>query len=152
MGVAVPDDLMEFLRVGQQLEYDAEDAPTGRITLHALGELSVGLVWINARPMRNPQGDPHAGEGGHYAIPAVNLVARTEEYSTGEYMLLWLPEEEQYGTWDCDHAELMSFPGVTWTDIAADPLEYIMAACDMSEPGVPVVPYAKYPYRSGSPL
>ena len=152
MGVAMPDDLLEFLRNGRQLDYDAEDAPTGRVTLRLVGELSVGLVWINARPTHDPQGDPHAGEGGHYVIPAVNLVAMTEEYDTGEYMLLWLPEERQYGTWDCDHAVLLSFPGVTWTDIAADPVEYIMAACDMSEPGVAVVPYAKYPYRSGRPF
>ena len=103
------------------------------------------------RPAKDPQGDPHAGESGYYAIPAVNLVADAEGYEP-EYILLWLPNEQAYGTWDTDHAELLVFPDVSWTDIAADPLPFVAAQWDGPEPGVPFVPYPKYPYKPGRPF
>ena len=150
MPVAVSDDLRTFLRGRKQLEYDANECKPGQIKLLPFSKLKVGGVWMNTRPKKKPQGDPHAGEDGHYAIPAVNLVAVAEDYDP-EYILLWLPGEGLYGTWDGDHAELLVFPGITWTDIAADPLPYIAAQWDGPEPGVPFVPYPKYPYRPGHP-
>ena len=149
MAIAVPDDLRSFLRSRKQLEYDTTACEPGQITLLPLSKLKVGQVWVNTRPKKRPQGDPHAGKEGHYPIPSVNLVADAEGYDP-EYILLWLPEEGLYGTWDCDHAELRVFPEVTWTDIVADPLPYISAQWEGM--GVPFIPYPKYPYHPGHPF
>jgi hypothetical protein len=152
MPVAIPDDLREFLRKKKQLEYDASECEPGQIKLLPLSKLKLGEVWINAEAKKKKRGgDPHAGEEGYYAIPAVNLVAEAEEYEP-DFILLWLPEEELYGTWDCDHWELLVFPDVTWTDIAEDPLPYVAAQWDGPDPGVPLVPYPKYPYHPGRPF
>jgi hypothetical protein len=148
MAVAVPDDLQAFLRGRKQLEYQAMDCEPGWIKLLPLSKLRLGEVWINARPTKKAKGDPHAGEDGHYTIPAVNLVADAEDYDP-EFILLWLPEEGLYGTWDSDHAELLVFPGVSWADIAADPRRYIAAQWDVPGPGVAFVPYPKSPYHPG---
>jgi hypothetical protein len=150
MAADVPDDLRAFLRARKQLRYDGTECEPGKIKLLPLSKLAVGAVWINARPAKDPQGDPHAGEDGHYSIPAVNLVAEAEDY-TPDFILLWLPGESQYGTWDDDHAELLVFPRVTWADIVADPLPYVGAQWNGGDPGVPFVPYPKYPYRPGRP-
>ena len=151
MAADVPDDLRAFLRGRKRLRYDAAECEPGRITLLPLSKLAVGMVWVNARPADDPRGDPHAGGDGHYAIPAVNLVATAEDYDP-EYILLWLPGEGLYGTWDNDHAELWVFPGATWADIAADPATYVSAQWDGPDQAVPFVPYPKYPYRPGRPF
>ncbi|WP_020472845.1 hypothetical protein [Zavarzinella formosa] len=150
MAVAVPEDLQAFLRNRKKLKYDTSECEPGQIKLLPLSKLKVGMVWINTCPKKKPQGDPHAGEDGHYAIPAVDLVADAEGYDP-QFILLWLPTEEQYGTWDSDHAELFVFPGVTWTDIAADPLPYVNAQWDGPDESTRVTPYPKYPYRPGRP-
>jgi hypothetical protein len=150
MAVAIPDDLRAFLRARKQLEYDASDCEPGQIKLLPLSKLKAGEVWVNARPKKKPQGDPNAGGDGYYAIPAVNLVADAEDYDP-EFILLWLPDEQLYGTWDSDHAELFVFPDVTWLDIAADPLPYVNAQWDGPDESTRLVPYPKYPYRSGRP-
>ena len=150
MAVDLPDDLRAFLSARKRLRYAADECEPGRIRLLPVGKLAVGEVWVNARPADDPQGDPLARGEGHYAIPAVNLVAAAEDHDP-EYILLWLPGEGVYGTWDSDHGELLVFPGVTWSDIAADPLPYSAAQWDGPEPGVPFVPYPRYPYRTGRP-
>jgi hypothetical protein len=150
MSVEVPDDLRAFLSARKRLKYDADECEPGRIKLLPISKLATGQVWINARPADDPRGDPYAGEDGHYAVPAINLVAEAEGYDP-EYILLWLPGEGLYGTWDSDHAELLVFPGVTWSDIVDDPLPFIAAQWDGPEPGVPFVPYPKYSYRPGRP-
>ena len=150
MAVTIPDDLRAFLRGRKQLQYDASECEPGQIKLLPLSKLKLGEVWINASDKKKRGGDPHAGEDGHYAIPAVNLIAEAEEYEP-DFILLWLPGEESYGTWDCDHAELLVFPGVTWDDIAADPLPYVASQWDGLESAVPLLPYPKYPYRPGRP-
>ncbi|MEI7686115.1 MAG: hypothetical protein WCL32_13910 [Planctomycetota bacterium] len=151
MALVIPDDLQAFLRGRKQLKYDASECEPGQIKLLSLSKLAESEIWINARPAKDPQGDPHAGEEGYYGIPAVNLVADAEGYEP-EYILLWLPGEQMYGTWDTDHAELFVFPDVTWANIVADPLPYVAAQWEGGDPGVPFVPYPKYPYREGRPF
>lgn len=49
--------------------------------------------------------------------------------SAGAYdpdgVLAWFPELGEYGAWDCDHHTLITFPGVAWSDIVAEPIWYI---------------------------
>jgi hypothetical protein len=151
MAVSVPDDLQEFLRGRKRLRYDSGACEPGQIELLPLSKLEIDSIWINARPTADPKGDPHAGEDGYYDIPAINLVAEAEGYDP-EFILLWLPDEGMYGTWDNDHAELFVFPKVTWTDIVADPLPYVAAQWEGGDPGVPFVPYPKYPFHDGRPF
>lgn len=49
--------------------------------------------------------------------------------SAGAYdpdgVLAWFPELGEYGAWDCDHHTMITFPGVSWSDIVAEPTWYI---------------------------
>ncbi len=150
--IQLPNDLVAFLSEGRQLNYDTSKCEPGQIKLVPYGTYQLGEVWI--KPDSHPAAakNPHAGEKGYYAIPAINLVSQAKGYNP-QFILLWLPESGEYGTWDCDHWELRVFPGVTWTDIAASPLKYINAQWypDDVENEV-LVPWPKYAFKKGRPL
>ncbi len=42
-----------------------------------------------------------------------------------EGILIWFPDWNQYGSWDCDHHSIITYPDATWTDIAKDPTWYV---------------------------
>lgn len=150
MAVAVPDDLRNFLLNRHELQYDASKCEPGRIRLLSDTELAVGEVWVC---VESGDDDPHVGENGYYTVPAVNLVAASN-LPDSSYILLWLPDEKLYGTWDGEHYHLFAFPGVAWTDIVADPVRYIDTLWNgpwSEEHAEPFVPYPKYPFRPGRP-
>ncbi len=101
---SLPDDAVEFLRAGRQFEYDASRVEAGEVKLKRLEELSLGEVWIGT----DIDGDQHAGDDGYYAIPAVSLIGECKAYDP-DFILLWLPQERLFGTWDCDHWVLRFF-------------------------------------------
>lgn len=72
--------------------------------------------------------DPHKEEenGDVYLVPVVSLVRECEHYSP-QFLLVWLPQEGLFGTGDEEHGHLLTFPGVTWTEIAAQPVPYLEA-------------------------
>lgn len=145
----LPDDLIEFLNSRQRLKYDPEECEVGKITLLPVPKLKLKLFPTdtdNGIPDR--QDDPHKGELGCYLVPGVSLVAKCEDYDPLG-LLLWLPEEGCYGTWDSSHALVQAFPpAVTWTDIAADPVRYLNALWEDEEAGgpAPLIPWPKYGY------
>ncbi len=42
-----------------------------------------------------------------------------------EGVLVWFPEWKEYGSWDSDHHRIITYPGITWRNIAAAPTWYI---------------------------
>src|SRR5439155_23191142 len=122
----LPDDLRAFLAAGRQLAYDPSQCEAGRVTLLPLDKLRVGKYL--SRPTAHGQvpclaDDPHQEEG-YYSAAAVNLVAECEHYWP-DGILIWLPEERFFGTWQIDHLSILVLPGATWSDIAADPVRYL---------------------------
>jgi hypothetical protein len=144
----LPDDAVKFLRAGRQLEYDHGRIEAGKVKLKRLDELSPGEVWIGT----DVHGDPHAGENGYYAIPAVSLTGECQAYDP-DFILLWLPQEKLFGTWDCDHWVLKVFRGASWADITANPAAYINAQWDVNDKlGTRFVPWPGYAFRGGRPF
>lgn len=144
----LPKDTVEFLRAGQQLKYDSTRIEVGEVKLKRLNKLSLGEIWIGTEM----DGDPHAGEDGYYAIPAVSLTGECKAYDP-EFILLWLPKEKLFGTWDCDHWVLTVFRGAGWSDIVAKPAGYINAQWDSQDKlGSPFVPWPNYKFKSGRPF
>ena len=137
----IPADLSEFFRSGRALDYEAARAEPGAVTLHHdpptvnLAVDSDGAGWRGI--------DPHAGEKGYYAVAAVDLVEECDGFDPLG-VLVWVPAERCFGTWDPDHWDLTVFPGATWADIVADPIPYINAQWtgDVGELLVPIGRYA----------
>jgi len=114
-----------------------------------LKDLRVGKYLT--RPTRHGQmpwleDDPHQEEG-YYSVPAVNLVAACDGYDP-DGILIWLPDEGLFGTWQSDFLSISFFPGVSWSDIVVDPIRFINRAigigeCDIMEE---MKPWPKHPF------
>jgi len=151
MSLKLPQDLIDFLQANKTLDYDSAECEAGLITLLPVNQLSLGEVYVDSRGSPLIKTDPHAGEEGYYSIPAVNLVAACEGYDP-EGILIWLPEQELFGTWDCDHWDVRVFPGANWTDIMDDPVKYINAQWKPDEvENEYFIPWPKYPFNKGLP-
>ncbi len=138
----IEQELHEFLRAGKQLQYDHAQTEPGYVALCHLDDLEEGVVWIEGSL---------SGKS-YYEIPAISLT-NDNDYYDPEYILLWLPNEQQYGTWDCDHWVLYVFEQAKWQDIAENPAPYINCQWDESQTvGTLFQPQGVYPMKQGWPL
>ena len=151
--LTLPADLVEFLRAGKQLEYDPATCEAGAVTLLPPDRLKVELFPMDCQSTEVEEQDPHNGELGCYLVEGVNLVAAC----TGGYepagLLLWLPREKRYATWDDSHCVIRVFgPEVDWSRIVEAPARHINAQwADPSEDAPPtscLVPWPRYAYSA----
>ena len=150
MGVPeTPDDLAAFLRGGPRT-LGAGHYET--VTLFGLDELRVETLEVTPNMAPFAGDHPHADGYGHYAVPAVNLVRGDPRPSLDfpAWLLLWLPVERRYGSYDLDHGDLHVFPpGASWTQIVADPLPFVRASDGFGDGPVPVEylePWHRHPW------
>jgi hypothetical protein len=131
----LPADLVASLSSGMQLRYPVTECECGQVVLLTLDELVGDELVImpdygtmSAKEIEAESGhDPHEEDGGYYATIGVNLILDAEEYPP-DFLLTWLPELKCYGGFNIDTDQLFVFPGATWTDIAAAPLDYLNAS------------------------
>jgi hypothetical protein len=150
MGVPeIPDDLAAFLRGGPRA---LEVGHYETVTLFGLGELRVETLEVTPNMAPFAGDHPHAAGSGHYAVPAVNLVRGDTRPGLDfpAWLLLWLPAEWRYGSYDLDHGDLYVFPpGVSWSQIAADPVPFIQASDGLPDGPVSVEhlePWHRHPW------
>jgi hypothetical protein len=147
----LPQDLVVFLKDNKQLSYDADECEPGQITLLPFNKLAVGEVYINSEGAPFVDDDPHAGEEGYYSVPAMNLVADCDGYDP-EGILIWLPDQQVFGTWDIDHWDVLVFPDVSWTDIVSDPAKYVNAQWEPDDVNCEYLqPFPTYAFKTGKP-
>jgi hypothetical protein len=148
----LPNELQTYLRLRKNLKYKSSDCEPGRIVLKPLADLELSEVWVDSEesPLRN--NDPHGGEEGYYVVPAVSLVHECEGYDP-EFILLWLPDEGLFGTWDSDHWDLKVFPNTDWESIVSNPVPYINAQWDQdSKVSRYFIPWPRYEFKQGRPF
>jgi hypothetical protein len=150
----LPPDLVAFLKARRQLDYEVSTCEAGRVLLLPQDQLRVRLypTDVDNGPIDNTN-DPHFRELGCYLVPGVSLVAQCDGFDP-DGLLLWLPEEECYGTWDSTHTLIEAFSrGVSWTDIANDPVLYINSLWNDERVGglTPLIPWPRYQYDQTQP-
>jgi hypothetical protein len=59
-----------------------------------------------------------------FEFDGYDLVKSCGSYSA-EGILVWFPKLQAYGSWDCDHHKIMTYPHTAWTDIIRDPTWYL---------------------------
>jgi len=142
----LPDDFSDFLKAGRQLIYDPKACDCGTLTLLPLEKLSVSQFRIFTSEIQFVWGDPHHCKG-HYYVPAVNLVETCQDYDPFG-ILVWIPLEGLFGTWDTDHHIMSVFPKVTWSQIVQDPIRYITAQWRFdASTSKWLIPWPKYEWR-----
>jgi hypothetical protein len=151
MGVPdLPEDLVAFLRAAAPATLDA--GHYGTVTLVPAEGLRVETLEVTPNLAPFACDHPHADRYGHYAVPAVNLV-RGDPKRGGSFpawLLLWLPNERRYGSYDLDHGDLMVYaPDVSWSQIAADPVPFVRASDGGHDGPVAIEflkPWPRYPW------
>jgi hypothetical protein len=142
----LPADLVAFLQRGKQPKYDPSLCEAGAITFLPLDKLRVEFFPMTPE---SPD-DPHAGQYGSYLVAGVSLVASCKAYDPVG-LLLWLPLDGRYGTWDGEHGTLRVFrANVSWSTIARDPPRYINAQWRLkgSAPVSDLAPWGLHPYNA----
>jgi hypothetical protein len=117
----LPIDLREFLESRGKLKYNAADCEAGAVVLKDLSQLSLATISVI------PNGKQSANA---YRVQAVSLTHECEGYDP-EFILLWMPNEQLYGSWDADHSRLLVFPLTKWTDIVQNPIPYLNSQWDV---------------------
>lgn len=141
----LPSDLLAFLRDGRQLDYDENTSQIGRITL----KRDADLVQTTITTFPGCQAiidDPYFDLEGLYQIEVYDLVAEAELYDT-EGLLCWIVALKRFGCVDPEHGDVITFPGVTWTDIEANPLLYLDAQWTDNDAAIRVLPWIHFPFK-----
>jgi hypothetical protein len=143
----LPTETVEFLKSGKQLSYGSKAVEWGEVKLKSLDKLELKEVTVGTETDE----DPHAYEEGYYSVPAVSLTGECQSYDA-EFVLLWLPNEQLFGAWDCDHWVLTVFQSTSWADIVEDPASFLNAQWDLNTTvGSRFEPWTKYEFKEGFP-
>jgi len=147
----LPADLIAFFQASRELEYDPTTCEAGSVTLLPLEELNIELFPIETGSLKCFEQDPHYPKRGSYLVTGVNLVSDCTNGYEGVGLLLWLPVEERYATWDNSHCLIAVFgPEVTWSHIAAAPAAHLNAQWSGIDPTSPatsaLIPWPNHRY------
>jgi hypothetical protein len=139
----LPESFLEFIKSHKEFEYDTSKCECGLVKLKSIDELKKGEVWLEVSSNNKV----------YIEIPAISLLKDCEGYEP-DYILLWLPNEKCFGTWDCDHWELRIFPDTEWGKIVSEPGKYLSAGWyDNHEEYTSIYnPIDKYPKIDGWPF
>jgi len=148
----LPQDLIDFLAAGKQLEYDPDACEAGAIRLLPLEQLKLELfpMFIDSEMGDLYANNPHRGHNGYYLVLGVNLVAECVEYDPCG-LLMWFPLEQRFGIWDAGHWYIVVFgPEQTWSEIVRSPARHINALWDSgfadAVPTTPLQPWSLHRY------
>ena len=61
--------------------------------------------------------------------------------------MCWIVALKRLGCVDPEHGDVVTFPDVTWTELAANPLPYLDAQWGGNEIGVRVLPWLHFPFK-----
>ena len=115
MEITVPDDLRDFLANPLKRLIRLQGCTTGPVAMCAPDELRRRMFTIYKR------------DGFHHErFRGVDLVSTCRNGDAAGIMV-WFSALKVYGQWDCDHHQIIVFPGATWTDIAKNPKPYFNA-------------------------
>jgi len=139
MSAELPEDLLGFLRAGRRLDYDESISQVGYISLKRAADLAVTTIetFPNCQSIID---DPYADLDGLYQIDVYDLVAESERYDA-EGLLSWIVALKQFGCVDPEHGDVISFPDLTWTELANDPLRYLDAQWADDHIGLRALPW-----------
>jgi hypothetical protein len=152
----LPDDLVEFLTSKKKLNYKREHCECGQVELLPIEQLKTQLFAVKTEYDDDPHVfDMSAPEDGCYLVRGVSLLAKCEFYEPHGVMI-WLPEERQFGFFDAEHMRLETFcRDVTWSEISENFPRFANAGWggapnwDDAEPTAAIKPWDDYPYSNG---
>ena len=126
----LPKDAIDFLRSGDQFEFDSSLAECGPVTLKPFAHLCDDEFTIYTEGTPAERNDPHRGEEGCYVLRVVDLIGECDYGPDG--LLAWFPDYQKFGSYDEDHHRAIVFTHATWAEIVANPAKYLDAQWNAS--------------------
>lgn len=120
----IPGDLQADLATGELELRLHESGYIGRAKFFPLNRLRLRNFRIWTSEYYSNYGEPGEDPNQFYEIAGVDLLQDVKGYYP-DGVFIWLPQFEQFGTFDADHGVMYLFPGVTWKDIRSNPSPYI---------------------------
>lgn len=119
----LPADLVEFLQTTSNRTMEMKEGVVLKAVLYGPTEIQKKIFDVDSFDLcLNGPLDYDPEEIRQYE--GYDLVKEAGDFEA-EGVLVWFPEWNEYGSWDCDHHRIITYPGVTWPDIAAAPTWYI---------------------------
>jgi hypothetical protein len=118
----LPDDLTEFLSSSER-SWKLDGGEVREITLCTAADVLLKRFDIDSYDfyLNGPlTADPEE----RFEYDGYDLVQNCSSYAP-EGILVWFPEWNEYGSWDCDHHVIHTYPGVTWSQIVSAPTWYV---------------------------
>lgn len=114
----LPAELIAFLEESSSLVIVMDEGEIRQAELLSLSELKLERFRVESD--YDDEGEAKYSED----FEGFSLLKSAGDYQPNG-VLVWLTDLKQYGAWDCDHLDLITFLDVTWTDIMVDPTWYI---------------------------
>ncbi len=143
-----PQDLIEFIQAAKQLQYDAAASQIGLVRLKSSEELEPSRLQIPTGCQDiDDVDDPYEPIDGYYEAEVLDLVAHSEKYNP-EGLLCWIAALNTFGSVDTEHGTVRTFPGATWSDIAASPRDFLDSQWEYERDVSQVeLPWLHFPFR-----
>ena len=140
----LPSDLLTFLREGRQLEFDIQKSEIGPIQLVNAEDLQPTTIEVFPG-CQSIVDDPYEELDGLYFVDVYDLIAEAEHYDP-EGLFCYITALNCYGCVDSEHGDVITFPGLNWTQLAASPLPYLDAQWDDTSVGSRELPWLYFPF------
>ena len=114
----LPLDLVTYLERSDVPSFSMTEGEVRTADLLPLADLQCTAYHVESELNE----DGSEGEGAEFL--GYSLLKTAGGYDP-EGVLAWFPELGEYGAWDCDHHTIITFPGVSWSDIVTEPTWYI---------------------------
>ena len=119
----LPEDLIAHLSDAANRSLTLSDGEIRELTYYAPDDAPLKTFEVDSYQLHNEGLLDHDPEE-QRKFSGYDLIATCNAYDP-EGILIWFPEWSRYGSWDCDHLSIITYPDVTWTQIAADPTWYV---------------------------
>lgn len=152
----LPPDCWEFLSSVKQLTFDARQCEAGPVQLRQSEELKLERLPVEASFSSLRNEDPLLNEKGtynEYGFYYVLSVPLSKGERVSYSILLWLPVEGCFATYEESHHDLLLFPRATWSHIVGNPLLYSNAHWELdfeernSDFAQELKPWLAHPFR-----
>ncbi len=151
MADSVPNDVITYLQSHRSFSADLSGSECGAVVLSTVNSLKAREFWVNGEGRDWPD-DPHQGEDGYYIVAGVDLVEQIDGFDPAG-ILVWIPAMSLFGTWDCDHWDLILFEHTSWQAIVDNPVHYLDAQWNPDQPFNYAKPWlAGCEWRNGKPF
>ena len=123
--MAIPLDLKKYLENSASRKIRFRFGEVREIELFSADELDEKVFDVQTSHYYL-NGEYPEDDNAKFEYRGLDLVKSCSGYSPVG-VLIWFVDLSSYGSWDCDHHTIMTFPEVTWSEILEEPDIYFNA-------------------------